>query len=309
MPDVKLKIVEIFQKMKNPKTIPVLVDFLHHRDEDLVYAAVTALGGFTNLGENIFDQAFSRYRVILELKHLFTRTSSERVLEAIIRTLADLKYEKIVPFLLQVMKTASPRLYIACIQVCSLFHDPALGDYLLPSLKSNSPFVRAHAALALWQFPTYRKRLRTVLNHLLHSNKREDFLAYCTVIGDIGTRDDRQNLLARFDVFDPVLKMTIAYALYKLGNEDAVPVLVHLLFSRNSLVLEKAKELFGSLKPDQKKYLQNIVQRDVSQQLQPVFSSSRQSSGETACETLQRCKDAYLCLDLRNEAEEYLFSF
>ncbi len=301
--EVRVKILEIFHKICDPKTIPVILEFLHAKDEELVYAAVKTLGAFTNLGENIFDQGFSRYRVIVELKKLFTQTSSEKVREAIIRSLANLRYEKIVPFLLKAMQSASSNLHIACIQVCALFHDPSLADYLLPSLKSHSPSVRAQAILALWQFPVYHKRLQSTLNELYHSTKREDFLAYCSIIGDIGDKDDQQKLLSHFQVYDPVLRMTIACALFKLGNEDAVPVLVHLLFSRNSLVLKKAKELFSSLKPEKKKFLQNIVQREVSQHLQPIFSQKQSHSEEEVTHVLQRCKEAYLSLDLVNEVE------
>jgi len=302
MVSVKLKVLEIFYKLCEPKTIPVLLDFLQAKDEELVYSAVKALGGFKQLGDNIFDQAFSRYRVIAELKKLFTTTASEKVREAVIRALAVLHYEKIVPFLIEAMNGASEKLHIACIQVCDLFHDPALADYLLPSLKSHSPFVRAQTILALWQFPEYRNRLRSLLQQLSHSNKREDFLAYCSVIGDFGTKDDKQKLLSSFEVYDPVLKFSIAYALFKLGDEDAVTDLVHLLFSRNSLVLEKAKELFYSLKSDQKRFLQNIVQRMASQRLQPLFSNQAMPSDEVE-NVIQRCKDVYLVLDLRDEAE------
>lgn len=301
--DVKVKILEIFHKIGDPKTIPVIVDFLHAKEEELVHAAVQALSGFNKLGENIFDQAFSRYRVIAELKKLFRRTSSEKIREAIVRSLANLKYEKIVPFLLEAMNHSSDQFHIACIQVCALFHDPALADYLIPSLKSRSPFVRSQTILALWQFPMYHHKLKSALNELYYSNKREDFLAYCSIIGDIGCKNDQQKLLDRYHVFDPVLKMTIAYALFKLGYEDAVQVLVHLLFSRNSLVLEKAKELFRTLAPEQKKFLQNIVQREVSQKLQPFFSKKDHHNQEDAGNTVQRCKDAYFALDLRNEAE------
>lgn len=300
--EVKVKILEIFHKMGDPKTVPVLLDFLHSRDESLALAAVQSLGGFSSLGENIFDQGFSRYRVITELKNLFTQTGSENVREAIVRSLASLRYEKIVPFLLDVMRKGSDRFHIACIQVCDLFHDPAMGYYLLPSLKSRSPFVRAQTVLALWQFPVYRKRLQSVLNSLFHSTKREDFLAYCSVIGDLGGKEEQQRLLSRFDVLDPVLKVTLAFALFKLKYTDAVPVLVHLLFSRNLLVLEKSKELFLSLKPDQKKYLQNMVQREVSQRIHPLFAS-RQQPSEDLTQVVQRCKDVYAALDLRNEAE------
>ncbi len=300
--EVKVKIIEIFHKIGDPKTVPVLLDFLHSRDEALTLAAVQSLGGFSSLGENIFEQGFSRYRVITELKNLFTQTVSENVREAIVRSLASLRYEKIVPFLLDVMRKGSDRFHIACIQVCDLFHDPAMGYYLLPSLKSRSPFVRAQTVLALWQFPVYRKKLQSVLNLLFNSSKREDFLAYCSVIGELGGRVDQQRLLSRFDVLDPVLKVTIAFALFKLKYKDAVPVLVHLLFSRNLLVLEKAKELFLSLKPDQKKYLQNMVQREVSQRVHPLLASRQQPTSDLE-HAVQRCRDVYTALDLRTEAE------
>jgi hypothetical protein len=202
------------------------------------------------------------------------------------------------------MKSASPRLQVACIQICALFHDPALADYLLPGLKSNSPFVRAQTVLALWQFPSYRKRLRLTLYELNCLSKREDFLAYCSVIGDIGNKNDRADLLLHFEVDDPLLKITMAFALFKLGYEKAGDVVVHLLFSKNLLVLEKSKEFFRSLSSEQKKFLQNIVRREASLQLQPVFSSKgSKKSKEEISSIVQCCRDTFLSFDLRDEAE------
>lgn len=306
---VKVKILEILQRINDPKTIPVIIGFLKSDDENLINAAVHALGGFSKLGEDVFEQGFSRYRIIHELKMLFTVTPSEKIRENVIRTLAVLRYEKIVPFLLDVLNGSSEKLHVACIQVCALFRDPSLADYLLPGLKSHSPHVKAETILALWQFPVYRKRLRSVLQELFHSSKREDFLAYCSVIGDIGSKKDCDGLLSRFGVLDPVLKITIAYALFKLGYEDAVQDLVHLLFSRNSLVLEKSKELFHTLRPDQKRFLQNIVQREISQRLQPLFASSSQVVSDSLSQEFlpeniaERCKEAYASVELDHEAE------
>jgi len=306
---VKLKILQIFYKISDAKTIPVLIDFLNSADEELALAAVHALGTFTTLGENVFDQAFSRYRVINELKDLFERNLGERMRESIIRTLAGLRYEKIVPFLLKAMKGSSEQFQVACIQVFDLFHDPSIVEYLLPFLKSPSPFVRAQVVAALWQFQAYRNRLRSILNELFHSTKREDFLAYCSVIGDIGNIDDQKKLLSRFTVLDPVLKVSIAFALFKLGYEDAVSDLVHLLFTRNSLVLSKVKDFFRSLKPEQKRFLQNMLRREVSQKLQPFFSKKESAPLSSDSESvLQFCKEAYISLDLHEETE-HLFSF
>ncbi len=300
---VKVKILEMFQRIADPKTIPVLLDFLHDREEDIAEAAVKALGGFTKLGDNIFDQGFSRYRVINELKELFTKSGSEKVCEAVIHALAALKYEKIVPFLLDAMNGASERLHIASIQVSGLFHDPAIVDFLLPGLRSRSPFIRAETVLSLWQFAPYRNKLSSVLMSLYGSSKRDDFLAYCSVIGDIGDRRDIVRLREHLDVLDPVQKFSVSYALYKLGDHSALTHLVHLLFSRNSLVLQKANALFHSLKPDQKAFLQNIVRREVSQRLQQIFSSENESC-ESAEDIVQRCKEAYYILDLNAEAEQ-----
>ena len=294
--EVKIKILEIFYKIKDQKTLPIILEFLHSEDEELVYYAVKALGAFGKLGQNVFDQGFSRYRVIEELKKLFTANASERVRAMIIRTLAILHYEEIVPFLLEVMKGSSERLKVACIEVCALFDDPVLADYLLPFLHAESPFVRAYSALALWQFPHYQARLRLVLNELGGSTNRDDFYAYALVIGEIGNKSDREKLLARFEGLEPLLKITAAFGLIKLGYEDAGTQLVHLLFDGNLLVLEKAKELFCTLKADRQKFLQNIARRFVSQKLQPHLINDEN------VEVRERCVEAYLALDMRNEA-------
>lgn len=301
--EIKVKILNVLQKISDSSTIPDIIPFLHSSEEDLVYASVRALGAFAKLDDNIYNHAFSKYRVVHELKKLFSDTQSEKVRESVIHALASLGYEDIVPFLLNAMKGASQQFQIACIQVCSLFHDPALADYLLPMLKSYSPFVRANTVLALWQFPAYRNRLQSTLHQLYHSTKREDFLAYCSVIGDIGIKVDQKKLFSRFDVLDPVLKLTIGTALFKLGNNEVLTDLVHLLFSKNSLVLCKARELFASLNPDKRKFLQKIIQHEVSQRLHPVFSSEQSILTPISKEIIKHCKDIYRLLDLHKESE------
>jgi len=294
--EVKVKILEIFYKIKNRKTLPVILELFYEKDEELVFQAVKTLSAFTKLGEKVFDQGFSRYRVIEELKKLFTSNASERVREAVVQTLAILRYEDIVPFLLEAMKMGSERFQVACVRVCALFQDPMLADYLVPFLDADSPFVRAHTALALRQFAQYEKRIKVVLDDLAASTQRNDFLAYVQVIGDLGNQNDRSKLLAHFENADPILKITIAYALFKLGYKNAEDNLVHLLFSGNLLVLEAAKELFSSLKPDRKKLLQNSARREVSRVLQPFFS-------QCPPQLLEECVEIYKALEMRSEAE------
>jgi len=301
--EIKVKILNVLHSISDPVSIPDIVPYLHSLDEELVNAAVHSLGSFTKLDQNIYQHAFSKYRIIHELKTLFSHTQSEKVRESIIHTLVSLRYEEMVPFLLNAMERASEQFRIACIQVCSLFHDPAIVDYLLPLLKSHSPYVRANIVMALWQFSSYRNRLRSTLSQLYHSAKREDYLAYCSIVGDLGIKVDQKKLLSRFNVLDPVLKLTIATALFKLGNVQVMADLVHLLFSRNSLVLSKAKELFVSLDPVKKKILQKAIQHEVAKRLHPIFSNNQSSLTILSRDIIKHCKNIYHLLDLHKESE------
>jgi len=304
--EVKEKILQVFGEFHNMKALPALLEYLKSPEPSLVLASVLSIANFANLGENVFEQSFSRYQVINELKNTFLSHKDEKVRVAVVKALANLHYDDIVPFLLEVLQGSSPALQSVCLKVCSIFHDISLGHFVEPFLRSKNPYVEAHAIQALWQFKAYRKRLSALLKNMFHSHKREDLLAYCSIIGDMGDSKERKRLRPFLVVIDPELKLYASYALLKLGYWEAAPNLVHLLFSRNSVVLSKAKELLQDLKPELRRSLNVLIHKEVSARVNDFLMNRNNpvsSILNTDTEFLQRCKDAYLCVGSYHEAD------
>lgn len=304
--EVKLKILESLGKMGHIKAFPTLLTFLKHSDSELVLAAIRALGNFPTFGKEIFKEGFSYYSVIKELKDLFLTTQDDDVRMAVIHALVQLQYDQIVPMLLDSLHHSSVQLTAACIKIFAFFHDPAIIAILEPYLRDKNPFVRAQTVMALWQFKQFRRRLQLIVKTMLESPKREETLAICSVIGDLPGYDHKKLLIPFLTVLDPELRLYAAFSLLKFGYKGAGTYVVHLLFSRNSVVLKKAKQLLFHLKPDLKRHLLTLVQREISRQLHQFFSSSEamlEHLEQLDNDRLERFKDAFMTLGSYPEAE------
>lgn len=304
--DVKAKILDTLGQLGQPRTLPDIVRFLHHREQKLVLAAVLALEHFPHLGDHLLSQVFSRYRIVSELKNLFLQTADEHIQVAIIRTLARLQYDEIVPFLLNVLQHSSPVIQGAAICVCSSFNDPHTLYYLEPFLKHRNPFVRAQTVLALWPYKKYRKRLQSTLTAMLSSALREDLLAGVSILGDIGNQKHKDFLIPSLTVLDPELRLLSSHALLKLGYKEAGPYLVQLLLNRNPHILQKAYHLLKDLRPDMQRYISHLLQKEVARKMHHLFTSQESVHFDYErmdTESLERFQNAYLCIESYGEAD------
>lgn len=304
--EVRLKILESLGKMGHIKAIPILLTFLKDSDVTLVLAATRALGNFPAFGKEIFQEGFSYYTTIKALKDLFLTTHDDDVRVAVIHALVQLKYDQIVPMLLDALQHSSVQLTAACIKVFSFFHDPAIIGVLEPYLKDENPFVRAQTIMALWQFKQFRRNLQLIIKTMLASPKREETLAICSVIGDLQGYDHKKLLIPFLTVLDPELRLYAAFSLLRFGYKEAGIYSVHLLFSRNSVVLKKAQQLLVHLKPDFKRHLLALVQREISSRLHKFFLNSEdmfKHLEKLDNDLLERFKDAFMTLGAYAEAE------
>ncbi len=303
--EVKIKILESVGKIGDPIIIPDLLEYLQNPERRLVLAAVLALESFPNLELQIFNQAFSRYRIIHDLKKLFLKTDEE-IQAAIIKTLAHFRDQEIVSFLLEIIKTGSPSVQATGIKVCGLFHDLSAAHFLEPYLKNKNYFVKAQTISSLWQFRKFHPRLKKLLKAMLTSANREEILAGCSIIGDLGKHEDKKTLIPFLTVIDPELRWYASFALLKLGYNEAAPYLAHLLLSKNSVVLKRPKELLQELRFEQKELIKNLLQKEASRKVHHSFQDNKnmyQILNQIDHELLERLKNAYLSLGFYPDAQ------
>ncbi len=298
--EVKVKILETLGKFHQLDTLPAILAFFHHKDQELVLAAVKAVEGFSFLHKDKVLPVFSRHRVDNSLRDLFLTTKDEKIRSAIIQVLAPRPGGA--DFLLSEMKTASPAIKAACIKACVFFADPMATFYLEPFLKDKNPMIKAQAILSLWKLRYQHKRLKTLINGMLQSPKREDVLAVCSIIGDIGYVKAKKDLITHLTVLDPELRLFASFSLLKLGYRDAGKYLAHLLFSKNSVVLDKAKELLQDLKPELKHMIGKLIHKEISFKMHKIFTMKNIIPAYDPG-LLERFKQAYLCVDAYEEAD------
>ena len=84
-PPVRIKLLSALGEFADYDTLPDILEALHDADPDVRLEAAYALMNFKDLGEQFYQHAFSRYRVIETLKEVFLHEKSASVRRAIIR--------------------------------------------------------------------------------------------------------------------------------------------------------------------------------------------------------------------------------
>ncbi len=301
---IKVKILEMLGRIGDIENMPDILHFLHAKDDRLVLASIRALEAFPQLDKYMMKQSFARYRVIDELKKLFVESRNEQIQTEIIRSLAHFRYPEIVSFLLDTLKSTNPKLQVAAIRACGLFNDPNAVFFLEPYLRSGDPGVRAQAISSLWMLKKNRQRIRKLFYYMLRGSNVGEIIAAINIAGDI--KEGKKELIPYLTVADPEIRLMASFSLLKIGYKEAAKYLAHLLLSKNSVVLAKARELMRELKPDEKALLISVIEKEISLRLHHIFYSHAHmdrllQSADSG--VLVRLKEAYICLEAYPEAQ------
>ena len=277
--NVRKKIIESLGEIKDPVAIPDILDCFSDSSLEIKIAAVRALGSFKNLGRQFLSQAFAHYRVINELKELFAHTSSRKLRGEIINVFSNINQSEIIPFLLEVMKTADDKLKADCIHVCGLFHDVNAGHYIEPYLEHSCPRVRANAIIALWQFKKYRLRALQSMEKMLSSSNKEEIISAIYVLGEINAQQERQRLQKFLLEGDDDFRRVAAISLGKIGDRICLDHLVEFFLHEDTKISEDTTYHFHLFHPDIRKTLKRMVHMRATQEFHKVKNEKEKSKG------------------------------
>ncbi|MEK7171863.1 MAG: MFS transporter [Patescibacteria group bacterium] len=301
-PPVRIKLLSALGEFADYDTLPDILEALHDADPDVRLEAAYALMNFKDLGEQFYQHAFSRYRVIETLKEVFLHEKSASVRRAIIRVFSLLKQPDVVPFLLNILNGEDSDIKADCIYTLGLFHDPNAAFYIQPFVNHDDPFVRVNAAVALWQFSKYKSQLEILINDMLKSPDKKMIKAAIYAIGEINMSKKR----VLFDFLhseDPEIQLEAAFALAKCADRRGFEILLYKFLSLPDPEFETLRRFFHRLSAKAKKIAELVLVETASDYLNLVTHEyiDKKSLKEIDVTVLEKMRRLYKLLGEHEE--------
>lgn len=300
---VTIKILDTLGHIKAHDSILEILDYVNHEDRRVRFAAIKALQNYNVVQKKQKSgRPFSIFRINNVLKRQFQVEDDEDIKALIIKILAKLNKRKIVPYLIDLLKSPDPTIQANCISACYFFNDINLIHYLLPFINSRDPVVRAHTIIALWKYEDYKKTLNTALKHMLHSKDPNVRVEAYMVIGRVKAHLETNRLIATLSSVNKTERLVAALALASLGKNDGNEIIVDILIHSNATDREIILHRIDSLSKTSKSKIEALIRQKVSAFINETYLIHEDLDIETLDRSaLIKLRNAY---ELVNEHEE-----
>jgi len=300
--DALIKSLSVLKRLRDPRTIPAVLDLLDHESIAVKKASVDTLSAFSDIGKQFFFQAFARYRMNSALQSLFAREHSKSLKSAIINVFSNTNHLEVIPFLLDSLEKESDEIKADLVAVIGRFHDPNIYHYLKKHLDCQDPYIRANAIIALWQFSEHRLELLIDLVQMLSSKDRDTILATLYALGEIKAKQEIKKIHEFVDHQDPEIKMQAVVALAKMGVEKSLDVLIDMMLSDDSEAAEKAKKLWRQIDSGVEDTIGKMLHQEVSLRVRQILAKSKGSMEKLSKKDLDDLERLYMLIDKEKEA-------
>lgn len=248
------------------------------------------------------ENFYLKYVLVGALKKIYSLEKHEIILKKIIYLMSLISNVSMFEFLFKVLERKDGLHKVEALYALGKYRDPDIAEVLKPYLDSKDPAEQINAAVALYNFKQYREEAKYHIRTFLYS-KDESKAAYgLFAVGELLMRKERYLAERYLGSEDLNLKINAAVALAKFGYKSSIPVLVHLLLSKNDEVVRQLKYLLSNVDVYIKKIIDKIVRQVVSKEIENLksqygeLSLKKMSSG-----SLLHLKRLY---ELINEYEE-----
>ncbi|MFC1810780.1 HEAT repeat domain-containing protein, partial [Patescibacteria group bacterium] len=220
----------------------------------------------------------------------------------IIKILAKLNHEKIVKFILNLLKSEDIQIKANCIGACTHFDDINLIHYLYPYLNSENPDIKGNTIIALWKYSKYKIKLYQELKKMLLSTDKETKLKAIYVIGEVGAVQEKKRLRQYLYSDDKDQRLISAIALSKLSAKEGIPVICESLLYSSGKTRERIEYEIDILPENIKKKIAFYIRQNVCSYINQLFANSHVINlDELDKDTLLKLRNAY---ELVNDHEE-----
>ncbi|MCD6109305.1 HEAT repeat domain-containing protein [bacterium] len=299
---VKIRILNTLGHMKDPESLSEIIDALEHKNPEIRKASLIALEKFNTFTKKETKHPFSTHRTNNILKKMFLEENDYAIKSLVMGVLAKHSSNKIVPYLLSLLKSAKGYQKADAIRVCGNFHDISLVHYLMPFLESDDPIIKSRTIVALWQFKKHRMKLLQEIKNMLFSKNKADRLAAYYILGEINALQEKNRLLDLLKSEDEDEKLAVAIALVKMNIREGVPIIIERIVYDESSRKNLLYLLQLTLGKRMKNYMLRVLNQTVSLYINHILSeSNKKVLEELDTNTLMKLRSAY---ELVNEHEE-----
>jgi molybdopterin converting factor small subunit len=233
---------------------------------------------------------------------MFLEEEDYDIKSMVIGILAKHSSNKIVPYLLSLLKSAEKNQQADAIQVCGNFNDISLVHYLLPFLKSDDPVIKSRTIVALWKFKKHQMMLLQEIKDMLFSKDKEYRIEAYYILGEINALQEKNRLIDILKSDDDDEKLSAATALAKMNIQNGIPVIIKRILQDDSSKKRLMHIIHFDLDKKIKDFTLKLLNRKVSSYINHILSESHKMAlEELDTSTLMRLRNAY---ELVNEHEE-----
>ncbi len=298
---LRKKILQVLGNIADVSTIPEIVKCFD--DEDIIkLEALKSISNFSSLSKDLKNRSFTRYRLVQSLKDLFLRSKSKKIKSEIIKVFKNINDERLITFLLKVIKDSDDDLKADCIYVCGLFKDIGIEYFINGYLDSSNTKIKSNTIISLWNFKRYRLKLIIHLITLIESKNKDDLLSGIYVLGETKSIQEIPRLLGLMESKDIDISLYAAIALAKMNHNRSVDKVISMILHHNKTVSGLAKELSQNIHPEIKDKINKRLHKEVSSRIHAILKKvNALMMEELSVNDLEDLRDAYKLID--NEKE------
>lgn len=299
---VRIRILDTLGHMKDSESLIEIIDALEHENSEIRKSSLMALKKFDTFTRKGEKHPFSTHRTNVLLKKMFLGEKDYDIKSLVIGVLAKHNSNRIVPYLLSLLKSAEKHQQADAIQVCGNFNDISLVHYLMPFLKSDDPVVKSRTIVALWQFKKHQMKLLQEIKSMLFSKDKADRMEAYYIFGEIKALQEKNRLLDLLQSKDEDEKLAAAVALVKMNIYEGGPVIIEKILQDISSRKRLMHLIQFSVGKRMKNYMLKVLNQKVSAYINHLLSESHKTSlEELDTNTLMKLRGVY---ELVNEHEE-----
>ncbi len=251
---LKVKIMKSLGERHELESVGVLLNFLNSPSSKLRLAAVLALRSFKDLQKSELEQAFTKHRVINEIKHILEEEKEDSIREELMFFFYELDPVQLIEFLFKMIEKEQPRGRSGFIRMLRLFKDPNLKYYLEPHLKGSSPELRSASVIALWNFEELKPQLKHTIRQMFESPKLQILELGILTAGEVGLTEERERIKTFLGHSSLKIHEAALLALAQMEDHSVLHELVkrlsdplHPWFERTEELLKKFTSYFRRL--------------------------------------------------------------
>ncbi len=294
-PIIREKIIVASSQINNPKIIHTYLKILGRasESEEIKIQVLESALKLTSLKNYWGEHVFAQHHLIQVLNGIFDSTEHKYLKKLVIMNIfKHLPQDKVVPFFLDTLSLDDEELKSVCLRsAVEIFKDPEIIYYIREYLGHKSRKLRGYAIIALWNFEN-KKKLRKLIEKLLKSDNSKDVVTALYTIGEVQDATYEKYLHPFFDHDSEEVALHSAIALAKLGNHQAIPLLLHFLFGEDEKL---ARKTFYMLKraPNILNLLKKEIQLEVSKKTQEILQT-KNNKDSVVLENLSDATKIYL---------------